>query len=522
MSDNQWTKTCRMSDSPIWSLQKTYYQNLGIDTWSKAMVPFSATTNCFVAYGYAQTIQAYINDLKLNGQWSGPVYIVELGTGHGRFSFMLIKALIEMFSHGSSQADLSDMPFRYIMTDISPVSIKAWEQHDALSEWIAAGILDFALFDATELQDVTLTVSGDSFEENTDRKNNIVIANFVLDVLPYDAFYFGKNTLSECQVALNYHDKEGLIDESGDVFISDLESLVVDEQLKPCAEDYYNDDIYNELLNYYRKNTEDSLIQIPVCTIRVIEYFRMLSKHCLWLIAEEAATELEHLQGKKSSGIKTQGSFTARVNLHAVKHTLPEYQGQFLAPTVPDPRFDCYSILSSDRAHLFSQTSHCWTQMQSVFGPGRFFRLFVALRRNKTRLSDDAALAVLEMCRYDPYIVWRLRYRFLEACRSARKFQRKALINGLCQVWDNYYNIGESYQYALYTGRMMLEMNSLDKAEFFLSISLNTEPDSLDETYYFIGLTYYKKGDKARARKAFSESLARSSQYKNKIEALDK
>lgn len=57
-----------------------------------------------------------------------PLYIIELGTGSGKFSYLMLKALEEM-------ADVSPFPISkivYVMTDFTENNFNFWSQHPAL------------------------------------------------------------------------------------------------------------------------------------------------------------------------------------------------------------------------------------------------------------------------------------------------------------------------------------------------------------------------------------------------------
>ena len=56
-------------------------------------------SNAFMARLYAKTILGFLHDEAVAGRIdrSQPVYIVEVGSGSGKFGFLLVKALLEKF-----------------------------------------------------------------------------------------------------------------------------------------------------------------------------------------------------------------------------------------------------------------------------------------------------------------------------------------------------------------------------------------------------------------------------------------
>lgn len=67
------------------------------------MVPNFVTTNAFIAKQYANTILGLMRDLldptsAAYGQYSPdkPLYIVEVGAGHGKMGFLMVQSLLQM------------------------------------------------------------------------------------------------------------------------------------------------------------------------------------------------------------------------------------------------------------------------------------------------------------------------------------------------------------------------------------------------------------------------------------------
>lgn len=502
----------RLSKSPIWNIQKNYYKKLGIETWGKAMVPFVATTNSFVANSYAQTISAYISDIQMNNPNALPVNIVELGVGHGRFSFMLIKALYELYK------GYEIMPFRYIMTDIAWVSVDAWSTHEKLKPFIEAGILDFAIFDVVEQKDTNLVLSNNSFEQTIKDKPLVIVANFIFDVLPFDLFKVKNDEIFQCSVAVEMDNGISLDDEPEKV----IKNTILKQKYIPITKDYYEDEKLNKLLNYYKKNITDSVVQIPYSSIKTIDYFRVLSKENLWLIGEEASTRLEELDGNSNTGIKEEGSFTVRVNLHAVMQYIKDENNIFLSSDFPDSRFDSYAIISNTNNVDHTMTKNAFINSQVLFGPRSFFRFFVSLSRSKAELSDDGILSLLELSKYDPYIVRRFNNEILNACLKTRGFKKEALKYALIKTWDNYYEIGEDYKYAYFIGRMLKRLDAYSEAILFFNRALEQNKGEDYKTYYWMGMASLDLKNINDAKGYFKMSIKLNNTYLVAIKELEK
>ena len=81
------------SQSLIWKLNRDYYQDKGVTAWSEDAVPHQMTSNSKVGKIYAELILAFLKDLSAKGKITETVYILELGAGHGRLAFHILKHL---------------------------------------------------------------------------------------------------------------------------------------------------------------------------------------------------------------------------------------------------------------------------------------------------------------------------------------------------------------------------------------------------------------------------------------------
>ena len=67
----------------------------------QGIVPHFITCNAFIGRSYAQVLSGFLRDCVRGGgglklDRTEPLYIIELGAGSGKFSFFMLKALLEM------------------------------------------------------------------------------------------------------------------------------------------------------------------------------------------------------------------------------------------------------------------------------------------------------------------------------------------------------------------------------------------------------------------------------------------
>ena len=111
----------------------SYYDRKGISAWSSCVVPNFITCNSFLGKCYAKVLHGFLADAMkpdavMPVDVNEPLYIVELGVGSGKFSYLMLQALEEM-------QQVCDFPLRkivYVMTDFTEANFKFWIDHPNL------------------------------------------------------------------------------------------------------------------------------------------------------------------------------------------------------------------------------------------------------------------------------------------------------------------------------------------------------------------------------------------------------
>jgi len=143
----------RLSESILWKLQEKFYATAGIEAWQK--IPFYPTSNAFIGEVYAELILAFLLDYHSRLEMNEPLYIVELATGTGTFSFYLLKELLAKKAYFSG---LKDLKLRYVMTDFAEKIVSEWEGKEQLAEFRDSGVLDFAIFRPEDQSSLSLAI----------------------------------------------------------------------------------------------------------------------------------------------------------------------------------------------------------------------------------------------------------------------------------------------------------------------------------------------------------------------------
>jgi len=96
----------RFSGSCLWDLMSSYYDTQGAKAWARrGEIPSYITSNAFIATQYADLIAAYVRDVTLETcssqgevDTTQPFYVIEVGSGHGKFTFLLLERLRGLWS----------------------------------------------------------------------------------------------------------------------------------------------------------------------------------------------------------------------------------------------------------------------------------------------------------------------------------------------------------------------------------------------------------------------------------------
>eukprot|EP00915_Cephaloidophora_sp_WS-2016_P000747 GHVH01000996.1.p1 GENE.GHVH01000996.1~~GHVH01000996.1.p1 ORF type:complete len:1033 (-),score=154.60 GHVH01000996.1:1110-3947(-) len=143
----------------------------------------------------ADIVFQYMRDSWSN--YTGPpdsflIHIVEIGGGHGRFSYLFLR----QFTKYRPMWESLGMPrnaLKFIFTDIAVGNVEAMRSHHHFSEFVRDGIMDFGVLDCNALpnrQDVPIYgLSGESFSTATylpTDQPTVILANYVYDSLKTD------------------------------------------------------------------------------------------------------------------------------------------------------------------------------------------------------------------------------------------------------------------------------------------------------------------------------------------------
>jgi len=500
----------RLSKSLLWQLQRRYFEQQGIEAWRQGFVPHYITSNPFIAKAYAKVVFGFLQDWTDSNALdsSQPLYVVELGAGSGRFAYHFLQKFLRLLS----RSPLKDMLFTYVMTDFSARIIDYWRTHPRLQPLAAAGYLDFARFDAEQPGDIHL-LHGDAVL--TAANPLVLLANYFFDSIPQDCFTFQNGALFETLATLSAP--------SSDPDLTDpalLNSIMVDYDQRPARSDYYVEDEFNTILHLYQQRLDDTTLLFPCVGLRCLRHFRALSANRLLLLSgDKGYSEGADLLGQGTPHIAVHGSFSMRVNYHALGEYTRSQGGQFLQMSHLHAHLNVTACLWGDGQTQYTHTAQAYDDAIADWGPDDFFTLKKGVEAHYASLTLDQILAYLRLSGWDSNIFLGCVPALLIAIETASERQKIALFQCAERVWETFYPIGEDRDLAFELAMLCYGMNYFAEALTYFQHSLElygTDTSAL----YNMAMCHYTLNDRATAVQLLEQILVIESTFEPAITLL--
>lgn len=531
----------RCSESHLWKLMMSFYDRKGVESWSQGIVPHFITSNSYIGRAYAKVLHGYIRDAMSASppllNVAEPLYIVELGTGSGKFSFYMLKALIEM----EATCAFPSEKIVYVMTDFTEANFKFWTDHPSLAKYVAEGRLEFAIFDATNDREITLANSGKKLTADSLVNPLVVVANYLFDTLYHDIFQVEANELKEGLISTGSKNAEEPDPLEPDI----IKRLDNRYQYNTISDNYYNDEEGDELhfqrllawyRDYFGASANGASILVPIGALRALRRLTAFSGgRALVISGDKGHNNPDHFSGLMDPHIAVHGSFSVMVNYHAIgtyftsrggfaMHNPQEEASLKVSAFVltggvaegagDEGSWTGDSITDRDeaRAKHFPFLAQAFKETCSEFGPNDFFVLQKCMKEDAPTPSLKSVVALLKLGDWDPDVFYKFRDIILDQIPSAGHKLRNDLCRGVPRVWENYYMLDKDKDIAFEIGRFFYGIREYEKA---LRHYTNSS-DNIGEhhvTFHNMGLCYYSMGEMTTALECFEKSLAMHNDY---------
>lgn len=445
-----------LSRSVIWRLQRDFYSQRALKAWTEDSVPSYITNNPLIAEIYAAIIAAFVQDCMAHNlprlSRENPLRVLELGAGTGKFSWLLLRKLTALLRTKSLPPDV----LRYAMTDCSEMTVSAWRGNACLAEFADAGLLEFGVFQAG---------NQDKFRHEDDvaqfsrqpRGPLVVIANYVFDSLPQDAFAIANGEICELLVTTVAEGDAGA-----------LENLRFSYEKCRISPEHYENAIWNRVLERYRRLSATT-ISFPASTLQTLQQLGDLSDGRMLVLAADKGLaheeDLALIQGEPALEFHaSKRCFSQPVNFEAVAKYFQYGGGEALLPEKHFTSLSLCAFLQQHSPGQFAATRDAHRRALDAFGPDDLFAIMSWLNAHLGELSLAQAIALLRLTRWDPTALVQL---FPAIARQLRNVtaERNDLREAVLRTWENHYPIvRDDNVVAFYCGVILLELRFFSDA----------------------------------------------------------
>src|SRR5215470_11327386 len=440
-----------LSASLIWRRQREFYVQRGLKAWTEDMVPQFITNNPFIAEIYARIVFNFLSDCP-DLSAAKPLRIFELGAGVGKFSYLFLRHLTALLR----SRDIAPETVRYCMTDCPDSLLQIWRTNPYFSEFIQPGILQFERFEVgSEIQSEFLRSQGPL----------VLIANYVFDSVPQDAFVIQEGKLFEALVTT------AAPADAAEV----LSSLQLSYKNVDVAQQRYPNQSWNQILEHYRKKFSASTVLFPSAALRVLEEIsRFADGRMLVLAADKGFAHEEEwslIQGPPTLDFHASNCFSQMVNFDAIAKYFRASGGAALLPEKHSSALNICAFIQGRPSDRFPATALAYREAQAVLGPDDVFTLLGWLNPHMQEMSVPQILSALRLTRWDPIALMRF---FPVLGRQLRTVatERYDLRDAVFKTWANHFPvIQRENELAFQCGVILLELRFFAEAAEMFKIS---------------------------------------------------
>lgn len=503
-----------LSQSILWQQMQTYYDEMGPEIWEDEVVPSQITSNTYLANLYTNLIMAQINDYRAScatldpSLKPEPFYIIEIGAGHGKFSFYMLKALIDVLAI----YNLPPTTICYVMTDISQKSLHYWNQHPALQAFIKNQTLDFALYNVLKDDKINLELSKTTIVKKQLTKPLFIVCNYIFDTLPHDAFQTINGKLYESELVISAQNKDN------------IERIFENNQYNfkqnAISGDYYKDhNDLNAILKNYMQHFEEGSFLIPIGAIQAIEHFTQLTQSATMVLAADKGTSaLSLYEGLDIPEISYHGSVSMMVNFNALSQYTRHNQGISLLMEDQSADFQVANFIYN-ASYPISHTQHAFKTSFSAFTPQDLFTLFYKDDEPNAALTSlDEMLAIMNLSDWDPTLFYNYYPPMLAQIEKISDSDLTvshtlAIKHGVDKVWSRFFKLEKTQDTPYAIAALLYGIDELEKAIEFYQYSLEQFGER-EETFYNIAIAYQVLEDNSNAILYAQKSLQANPKYK--------
>lgn len=497
----------RLSESMLWRLQRGYYARESTRAWSESGLPQRITCNPVMALAYARVVLGFLRDWRAALVPGEPVYIVELGAGAGRFGYLFLAEFQELLQ----RSPLRDLAYTYVLTDFVEETVDFWQAHSQLRPFVAAGQLDFARYDLERPHDLTLRHARVALGTAELRNPLVVLANYVFDGVPQDAFAVQAGRLHESLVTVSA--PEGAADLATPEALARLQVRFTE---RPVSPGYYAREDWDRILAHYERRLGDTHFVFPTAALQCLDVFRQsCGERLLLLSGDQAYSREEELIEREEPALAWHaGCFSLTVNHHAIGKYFLDRGGQFLVTAFRPFALDVSAFLLGGPPGDYFETRLAYDAAFQRRHPTDFTALKLGLEPYYAGLDLEQLLAWLRLSNWDPNVFCNVFTALMDRLADAPKHLRVELYRAIRELSRRYYYAGEEEDVPFFLAMLLCQMGYYPDALQYLQRSQELHGEDA-ATSYNMALCYYQMRQFKKALQCVDRTLALDPQFES-------
>jgi tetratricopeptide (TPR) repeat protein len=474
-----------LSQSCLWQIMKTYFLTHGVEAWKK--VPFLVTCNALIANTYAKLIHAYLLDRLPHLTADAPIYLLEWGSGTGRFAYNLIRQLIMTLNADPRFAHLT---FCYVITDLCEPNVAFWQAHEKFKPLAEAGQVDFAVMNPEKPEDFTIQLRHQQITLTPERLKNplVLIANYFFDSIPHDVF------------RVNGHQLEaGTLTVTGPLLgagkLPTIDAVKTRYQYHAITSDYYTEPAFNTLLADYARTMHNASIILPIAGLQAIQRLRELTAGNMFMVSSDKGfVSPEVLLGHYEPSYAEHGSFSYSVNYNAILRYFEQAGGSVYASNALNLDLQTVACVLDDYPEPLVELNRLAPELLNgqnginQINPLMSLAHLAQLPKEPAQQSNllTSLLALYRFSHYEPAMLFSTAALLEHVIHTISFTQRVTLMHTLDAMWQNYYPFSAENNFPMVAGAILCKLGLHEKARKFLNYSLTVHAPE-PATYYYLG-----------------------------------
>lgn len=491
-----------LSASGLWQRQNDFYQAQDIRAWD-SRVPYYATCNPYIANAYANTIVRYMQETMKDAlPGAAPCYIVELGAGHGVFTYYLLRRLEEL----ARELRLEHLPFVYVATDCVAGNVEFWKAHPQFQEFIAGGKLDFAVFDLLRDGQIDLQISGRSLHKpapGAGASPMVFVANYLFDSLPQDLFRVADGVAREVLVPTEPAIPAGLPDNT-EIALGQIGCAPVYGEIVPPR---YGDPELDAALAQTLARSGNQYVLMPCGAMRGLQrLLDIAGNRCLLIATDKAYGNDAHLFGPREPGLVFHdAAFSMMVDFEIIGHLFRQRGGDCFHQSTTKEIGTGVFLVGAGFADLV-ETQHAAGNFLDRFSPGDLFGFYTHLQSVQAGASLNVLVSYLNMSGWDPHVFESHFHHIMAIIEESDVFAIQDLVRGLPAMTANYYRLRPDNPFFENIGMLCQRLKLFDQAIAAYQRALQMR-GAKETILYNLGLCHCALGDMETARTHFAEAV---------------